>query len=239
MRNDTEGPLSAVLESLREARADEAKANVELAYWHRLIPDFTYSPQQFYVLLGQALEARRVPDLEVQLVTLHEGHALSARRLYFRAERERLCFDICAAPFGTGFFVSSRMFDRRRPARLWHWLAAGTILAVLGGVALWQVGLLWGVVAVTGAFTLAWSLLRAAAADPVGALARSVSRSPLLGPIYDTLFRPDTYFRRDLHTMYRATMQQALDEVVGQVSRPQGERLEPAAVGAAEVAARP
>lgn len=237
MSAPSDGLFQTVLDSLREARADEVKASLELACWHRLIPDFSFSPQQFYALVHEALRARQVPGLEVQLITLHEGHALSARRLYFRAERERLRFDICAAPFGTGFFVSSRMFDLRRPARLWHWLASGAVLFGLGGLVLYQFGVLWGVLAVTGGFCLAWSLLRYAAADPVGAFARSLGRSPLLGPIYDAVFRPDTWFRRDLNTMYRETVQQALNEVVEQVSRPQGERLDPAAVGVAAVAA--
>jgi hypothetical protein len=37
---------------------------------------------------------------------MKEGGFFSASREYFTASRKTLCFDVCAAPFGTAFFVS-------------------------------------------------------------------------------------------------------------------------------------
>jgi len=39
-------------------------------------------------------------------VEFHEGGALSAKREYLRVLRREHIFDICAAPYGNGFFIS-------------------------------------------------------------------------------------------------------------------------------------
>ena len=79
-----------------------------LGHWHDLIDNFQASPQEFYRAFEQALEERRVPELHsTRIGDIRRGNLTSARRQYLRMHRGKYAFDICAAPFGTGFFVSS------------------------------------------------------------------------------------------------------------------------------------
>ena len=73
-----------------------------------------FSPQEFYARVEKALKDRQIPDIVIERVDWPEGGVLSPKREYLRASREHVVFDICAAPFGTGFFIST-WFDVRPP----------------------------------------------------------------------------------------------------------------------------
>jgi hypothetical protein len=64
------------------------------------------SPKEFYSNVEAAVKECVVPGLEVSRVDWKEGGILTADREYLRVSRGRLIFDICAAPFGNGFFFS-------------------------------------------------------------------------------------------------------------------------------------
>ena len=68
--------------------------------------DFQASPKYFYELVEKALERRKVPELTFSRVYYREGWIFSAKREYLRIKREKIVFDICCAPFGTGLFIS-------------------------------------------------------------------------------------------------------------------------------------
>lgn len=76
------------------------------ATWSMLIEGLQMSPKDFYTLLASAIEKRQVPGGEQTRIEWPEGNVFSPKREYFRIRRKRLVFDVCAAPFGTGFFVS-------------------------------------------------------------------------------------------------------------------------------------
>src|SRR5215216_5997659 len=80
-----------------------------LSHWHQLYENFSTSSRDFYTAVEEAIKKREVPDLVFSRVTWKESGILSAKREYLRVARGRLHWDICAAPFGTGFFFSSRM----------------------------------------------------------------------------------------------------------------------------------
>ena len=65
-----------------------------------------FSAQEFYASLESIIKDRKIPGVKISRVTYHEKHILSNKREYLRIERKDDIFDICAAPFGTGFFVS-------------------------------------------------------------------------------------------------------------------------------------
>lgn len=81
-----------------------------LSHWHHLVDGLEESPQAYYAALSQELEARRIPDINVSRVEFSEGAILSGKRVYLRVKRKDHTFDICAAPFGRGFFVSWWLF---------------------------------------------------------------------------------------------------------------------------------
>jgi hypothetical protein len=76
------------------------------SHWYHLIENFQASAKEFYAAVEAALQRRQIPDLKTSRVDWREGGLLSAKREYLRIKRKELVFDICAAPFGTGFFFS-------------------------------------------------------------------------------------------------------------------------------------
>ena len=76
------------------------------SHWHHLVEGLQISTQEFYKSVEKAIESCQLEDIKVSSLDLHEGGVLSAKREYLRIKRKEHSFDICAAPFGTGFFVS-------------------------------------------------------------------------------------------------------------------------------------
>ena len=74
--------------------------------WWSLFKDFSFSTIEFYDLLEKKIEIRKVPDLIMKRLNLNQGGIFSGRREYLRITRKGYSFDVCAAPYGTGFFVS-------------------------------------------------------------------------------------------------------------------------------------
>jgi hypothetical protein len=88
-----------------------------LSHWYHQIDGMQGSSKAFYMAVEQAVERRKIPDIRVSRVDHREGGILSAKREYLRVRRKELIFDICSAPFGTGFFVS--WWLGRMPESLW------------------------------------------------------------------------------------------------------------------------
>src|SRR5437764_8693628 len=82
-----------------------------LSHWYSHVPNFNASTRDFYAAVEKELKEQRVPGLEVAHVEFAEGGVLSAKREYLRMTRERLVFDICAAPFGVNYFYSCRFAE--------------------------------------------------------------------------------------------------------------------------------
>jgi hypothetical protein len=80
---------------------------VVLSHWCALIPNLQTSSLEFYAAVERALEQRGIPAIRKPArIAWPEGGWFTARRQYLRIQRKKLVFDICAAPFGNGFFVS-------------------------------------------------------------------------------------------------------------------------------------
>ncbi len=74
--------------------------------WSHLIDGFNFSSEEFYERLKQELHAQGIKKVITYFVFLKEGGMFSARRTYLRVEWKGFQYDICAAPFGKGFFIS-------------------------------------------------------------------------------------------------------------------------------------
>lgn len=74
--------------------------------WNTLIDNFSFSTQEFYKLLKEELQNQGIKRIEIEQISLKEGNAFSSRRSYLRATWKEYQYDICAAPFGKGFFIS-------------------------------------------------------------------------------------------------------------------------------------
>ena len=81
-------------------------APILLSHWHHSIPNLQESPQKFYNALVETISECNIPGIDISRIDYREGGVFSAKRLYLRVRRKEYIFDICAAPFGSGFFFS-------------------------------------------------------------------------------------------------------------------------------------
>lgn len=86
--------------------------NHVFSHWFTTIEGFAASPSDFYKAVESAIAVRQIPDLKTNEITCNEGGLLSAKRVYLRVIRKGKIFDICGAPFGSGFFVSWWLGDK-------------------------------------------------------------------------------------------------------------------------------
>ena len=207
-----------------------SKADV-LSHWYSLIPGFSTSTDEFYQAIERELKSRQVPGLEISRVEFSEGGLLSDKRQYLRMTRERLVFDVCAAPFGTAYFFSCRFAEIPLFIRLWQLL----VLLAVSMVA----GLLWFIVCAHyfGALSivvwpmgcvvlvaLAIYILRNAVRMELKDLDAFLIKSPL-GSIYEGWFRRETYYREDTRLMYLDTVNAVVKEHVETVTGAKGVKL--------------
>jgi len=82
-----------------------------LSHWHHPFEDLQYSSQEFYNSVAKRIKDQQFPAVTLQNKEFLESSVFSAKRTYLRIMRYDLCFDICAAPFGTSFFVSWRLTE--------------------------------------------------------------------------------------------------------------------------------
>jgi len=201
--------------------ATRAKPTDILSHWGKLLENLSFSPQEFYTKLEKALCDRKVPGLDVSRVDWKEGGPLSARREYLRLTRERLVFDVCAAPFGTGFFVS--WWFGRKPLKF------GLIALLLCIWAIWQVGKLAQqlfelddaqTALVTGACLLGLFLL--AAREILADVDAFLMKIPFVGYVYEKYLRRITFYRVDLMLMYQSAVHAAVLQVIDEIMEAEG-----------------
>lgn len=87
-------------------------------HWQHHFDTLHFSSQEFYKTLEKAITQKEMPQLKVSRVALNESGIGSAQREYLRIERKHLLFDVCAAPFGHGFFISWWQAERKHFIRL-------------------------------------------------------------------------------------------------------------------------
>src|SRR5688572_12043324 len=88
-----------------------APLDAVMSHWSKLFENFQTSPLPFYDSVEAAIARREIPDVAMERVEYKEGGLISARREYLRVKRGKHAFDVCAAPFGTGFFFSTWLVE--------------------------------------------------------------------------------------------------------------------------------
>lgn len=83
-----------------------ASLGTVISHWAHLIENLQSSPKEYYASIEKAFQKREIPDAGTSYVQWSESGMFSAKRLYLRVQRREHTIEICAAPFGTGFFVS-------------------------------------------------------------------------------------------------------------------------------------
>ena len=175
-----------------------------ISHWSQLIEGAQESPQAFYGTIEEGLKKREIPGAKISNVEWPEGGVGSAKRLYLRVERGEDVVDICGAPFGNAFFVSS-------------WLCApppnllNAVLMLFGGV------VLAGVLASQGLDFIQGALIALDLMFMLGVF--------LLGIIRPIFFPPrPTFYRVDTASMFYTAVQKAVTDAVDQLTTAKGVR---------------
>src|SRR5580658_8927224 len=124
----------------------EKKKGDIIDHWYSLVPGFNTSAKEFYEAVEKELKAREVPGLDISRVDFAEGGIMSIKREYLRMTRERLVFDICAAPFGTAFFFSCRFVEIPAAIQFWQLLVVSVGAVIIAGLIIYFTGIFLGLV---------------------------------------------------------------------------------------------
>jgi hypothetical protein len=216
----------------RNKLATKPKPDEVLDHWPTLIEGLKFSSQEFYARVEKALAERQVPDLEISRIDWKEGGGLSPRREYLRLTRERQFFDICAAPFGTSFFVSVWFDEKPLKLGLLAWsLIIASALALLDYLIRPSFGLyrwLWWDLRVNPEqiMMLVIGLILIAAFVVVIRVGPNLDnvliRVPLIGYVYERRYRTISFWRLDRMCMYRTAVHNAVTAVLDDICKAQG-----------------
>lgn len=194
-------------------------------HWYSLVPSQSFSSKDFYDHIDAAIEAQKVPSLDGSRVDLSEGGALSAKREYLRFKRERLTFDICAAPVGVNYFFSYRFYVEPAVVKAWEILLSLFIFCALFYLSIRFVGLIIGPFFLfMGCGYLVW-LMRNAIGMGLRDADATLLNLPVIGPIYERYFRKDTYYRQDVRIAYCSIVSGIVRQEVARITGEKGVKL--------------
>ena len=233
-----------------------AKAPLEsvVAHWHKLFNDFNTSSDDFYARVVLTLREREVPGFKTSRVTWKEGGVLSPNREYLRVTGDRYVFDMCAAPFGTGFFFSSWVTKKQARFVLFYLAVIALVMfaayralfwvvkSVLSGMSPYSLRSLPPIVRhllfplLYGGGWVIWPVLILVPFCAVVCLVALVARGgfkgpeealrkvPLIGWLYTHVFTPETYYRIDTLQMFQSAVHTAMVETIDGVVTQKGLR---------------
>ena len=207
-----------------------------IPHWHQLFENFQASSMEFYTSLETAIKARSVPELHSARVEHKEAGLASAKREYLRLHRGKYAFDICAAPFGTGFFVSWWFTEPPLPFAMLYTLGFLFLVVILMNIAFgigfgigvattgYASGTFYGgVAALLGVPAVLWVLGNAMRQGKLPG-ERTVLAMPLIGWVYEKVFAPATYYSVDTGLMFRDAAHYAVLEVIDGMTEGKGVR---------------
>lgn len=90
-----------------------------ISHWNHLARGLMLSSNDFYSLIERALAEEQLDKTTLQRVNVSEGGIFSGKREYLQIRRNEFVFHCCAAPFGTGFFVSWWLGELEPGFRKW------------------------------------------------------------------------------------------------------------------------
>lgn len=203
------------------------KSDEVLEHWISFADGFNQPSQEFYALVKKELDARKIPSMEMSDVEYAEGGLLSDKRLYLRMIRERLAFDLCAAPFGNTYFFSCRTVHSPPALRLWHLAAVAAIFWGFSALFLHLLGFWFAVIAMVTLIIAIAEVFRNAVAMGLNDLDNALMKIPVIGPIYENWFRKDTYYRQDARLAYLAIVPAIVKKAAEDVTATKGVKLTP------------
>jgi hypothetical protein len=195
-----------------------------ISHWCKLIENHQMSSLDFYNSVEQAIKKREVPETESSRVEYHEGAMFSAKRQYLRIERKNLAFDICAAPFGTGFFISSWFGKAASKGGIFRFLGVVVVCLILFPVFQNIFGAFIGIFFWIIGMPCLLLLLGYMISDGMIGGEDAVLETPILGLLYAKIFNPLSYYKLDTMQMYQAAIHAAVMEAIDEITNAKGLR---------------
>jgi len=203
----------------------KSKSDEVLNHWIAFADNLQFSGQEFYEKIQAELTTRKVPGLEISQVEYAEGGLFSEQRIYLRFIRERLAFDTCAAPFGTGYFFSCRTVHSPVVVQLWQVLVVLGALTGLYFLFAYYLGMIFAAIAVAGLVLAVAQVFRNTLAMKLADLDATLIKTPVLGPIYEKYFRVDSYYRQDTRLVYLDIVPKLVQTIAEEMTAAKGVKL--------------
>ena len=173
-----------------------------IEHWYSLVAGQQFPSADFYASVEEEIAAQQVPGLQISRVDLSEGGVLSDKREYLRLARERLRFDVCAAPVGVNYFFSFRFYALRTVVQPWEMLIAILVAATALYLASRFMGFFLGPVVLAATLAFFVWLGRNAIGLGLRDLDATLLRIPVVSPLYERYLRKDTFYREDMRLAY-------------------------------------
>lgn len=203
----------------------KSKNDEVLDHWISFADGFNQPPQEFYALVKKELDARKIPSMEMSEIEYAEGGLLSDKRIYLRMLRERLAFDLCAAPFGNSYFFSCRTVHSPPALRLWHIAAAVLFFWIVYVQMLRLLGFFFADIAIVALLIAIAEVFRNAVGMGLNDLDNALMKIPIFGPIYENWFRKETYYREDARLVYLKMVPEIVKKAAEEVTGEKGIKL--------------
>jgi hypothetical protein len=199
--------------------------NEVIEHWYSLIASENFSSKEIYASIEGEIVAQKVPGLEISHIDLSEGGLLSEKREYLRMKRERLIFDVCAAPVGVNYFFSYRFYVEPVIVRVWELVAVIAAVMFLFYESMKYIGPFLGPFFILTALCVFGWLMRNAIGMGLRDLDATLLKIPAVGPIYERFFRKDTYYRQDLRMAYGSIVSGIVKGEVESITAAKGVKL--------------
>lgn len=188
--------------------------------WIVPLEDFQSDVGQFYSAIEDTIRERRLPPMNLLRIPWREGSLFSSGREYLRIMRERLVFDIGCGPFGSYWWYSCR------GAIIPRWLTWGDVLIALltmgSFFAIYLMAFGWGLAWLVFGATFAAIFALMVIAGKWPGLDETLIHMPVVGVIYEALFRRETYYRQDTRQMWLTVIQGVVREKVQEFVKASG-----------------
>lgn len=193
-----------------------------IEHWYSLVSGQSFSSRDFYARVEERIAEQKVPALSISRVDLSEGGALSDKREYLRMQRERIVFDVCAAPVGVNYFFSYRFYAMLPVVRPWEASVALFFVGAALHLASKLAGLFLGPLLLLVLLAFAGWLMRNALAMGMRDIDAALLKLPVVAPIYERYLRRDTYYRQDMRMAYGSIVSSIVKQEVESATAAKG-----------------
>jgi hypothetical protein len=197
-----------------------------ISHWHHLIGNFQTSPLEFYQCVEKGIQDRQLLGVLSNHVEYREGGPFSPKREYLQFRRGQLVFDICASPYGTGFFFSSWLSEKSTGAAIFLAIGMFVAIAVIASTLMGTAGFFQGIFLTLIGIPILLAIFRVLANEGTISLAaeEALMEVPFFGPLYVRFFTPNTFYKMDTAIMYQEMVHAAVLEAVDALTKAKGAR---------------